>query len=156
MGTLGKYLHEARVARGFDLREAAQQTRISAQYLKALEEEDFSKLPGEVFVKGFLKNYAKFLNLDELDVMQRYGELQQKRPQAGQQAPPVPAAAAQEAHRHSSKFPLEPVLWGAGIVAVLVLFFFSAFPTRRSAKRSPALAACGVVSPARESGTTSR
>jgi transcriptional regulator with XRE-family HTH domain len=131
MGTLGKYLYDARVARGFDLREAAQQTRISAQYLKALEEEDFSKLPGEVFVKGFLKNYAKFLHLDELEIMQRYGEILQKRSPTSQPATTVPAAAAEEVHRPASKFPLEPVLWAAGIVVVLVLFFFSAFPSRR-------------------------
>jgi len=75
MGTLGEYLRSAREARGIDLREAAQQTRISFTYLKALEAEDFTKLPGEVFVKGFLKNYGKFLRLDELEVMKRFEEL---------------------------------------------------------------------------------
>ncbi len=43
MGTLGQYLRSAREARGIDLRDAAQQTRISFNYLKALEEEDFSQ-----------------------------------------------------------------------------------------------------------------
>jgi cytoskeletal protein RodZ len=133
MGTLGKYLQDARVARGIDLREAAQQTRISAQYLKALEAEDFTKLPGEVFVKGFLKNYAKFLRLDEPEIMQLYAEIQQKSTTA---APPpaVPTAATaieEEVHPVPSKFPLEPVLWAAGIVVVLALFLFSAFPVRQ-------------------------
>jgi len=52
MGTLGEYLRSAREKRGLDLRDAAQQTRISFTYLKALEEEDFSKLPGEVLSGG--------------------------------------------------------------------------------------------------------
>src|SRR3990172_5593198 len=75
MGTLGQYLRSAREARGLDLRDAAQQTRIGIAYIKALEDEDFSRLPGEVFVKGFLKNYGKFLRLDDAEVMKRYGEL---------------------------------------------------------------------------------
>ena len=54
MGKLGQCLRETREARGIDLRDAAQQTRIGVNYLKALEEQDFSRLPGEVFVKGFL------------------------------------------------------------------------------------------------------
>ncbi len=136
MGTLGQYLHNARVAHGIDLREAAQQTRISIHYLKALEEEDFSKLPGEVFVKGFLKNYGKFLGLDESEVMQLYAEMQ------AQPAPPAPAAGipvhAEEAvteekidHFPSSKFPLEPFIWGSGIAILLILFLFVAIPSRR-------------------------
>jgi len=140
MGTLGKYLQDARVARGIDLREAAQQTRISAQYLKALEAEDFSKLPGEVFVKGFLKSYGKFLRLDEPEIMQRYAEIQQKRTSAAPPAHDVPSTAAtateEEVHHVPSKFPLEPVLWVAGILVVLVLFLFAAFPARQHVKEA--------------------
>jgi len=130
MGTLGHYLRTAREARGIDLRDAAQQTRISINYLKALEEEDFAKLPGEVFVKGFLKSYGKFLLLDEAEVMKRFGEL---RPQAGVAVAPVekePAPVVAE-QKGRSGFPLEPVLWGAGICIALVLFLFTALPERR-------------------------
>ncbi len=127
MGTLGQYLQDARNARGIDLREAAQQTRISLQYLQALEDEDFSKLPGPVFVKGFLKNYGKFLNLNEAEVMKRYGELQQN---------PIPAVnavqteppAAQAEQAKSSKLPIEPLLWAAAIIVVLMVFLFTALP----------------------------
>ena len=129
MGTLGRYLQDARNARGIDLREAAQQTRISLQYLKALEDEDFSKLPGEVFVRGFLKNYGKFLCLNEAEVMKRYGELQQKPIPAVNAAQPeqTPVAPAAEQVR-SSKLPIEPFIWGAGIIVVLVVFLFTALP----------------------------
>jgi hypothetical protein len=136
MGTLGKYLQDARVARKIELREAAQQTRINAQYLRALEEEDFSKLPGDVFVKGFLKSYGKFLQLDEQDVMQRYTETRQKI--VSPSPPPVHVVTAavattdeEKVYDAPSKFPLEPVLWAVGIVAVLILFLFSAFPKRQ-------------------------
>ncbi len=137
MGTVGKYLQDARVARGIDLREAAQQTRISPRYLKALEAEDFSQLPGEVFVKGFLKSYGKFLQLPESEIMERYAQIQQKNTSAAPPAPAVPAATTvAEVHHVPSKFPLEPMLWVAGIVVVLVLFLFSAFPRRQHVKET--------------------
>ncbi len=139
MGTVGKYLQDARVARGIDLREAAQQTRISPRYLKALEAEDFSKLPGEVFVKGFLKSYGKFLQLPESEIMERYAQIQQKNTSAVPPTPAVPVdttAAVEEVQHAPSKFPLEPILWAAGIVVILVLFLFSAFPRRQHVKEA--------------------
>ncbi len=146
MGTLGRYLHDARVARGIDLREAAQQTRISLQYLRALEEEDFKKLPGDVFVKGFLKNYGKYLRLDEAELMKQYSELLQKPSPVGVASQDKQAAEAEKPSR-SSKIPIEPFIWGAGIVIILIVFLLIALParhpkeTRKAAESPPAPAA---------------
>ncbi len=144
MGTLGKFLRDTRESAGIDLRDAAQQTRIGIQYLKALEAEDFSKLPGAVFVRGFLKSYGKFLHLDEAEVMRRYAEMQQAPPPppgAVAQAPapqPVPVsvstpqAVEEEVEpSHSEKIPIEPFIWGAGILIILVIALFSALPQRQ-------------------------
>jgi transcriptional regulator with XRE-family HTH domain len=131
MGSLGQYLRSAREARGMNLHDAAQHTRISAAYLKALEEEDFSKLPGEVFVKGFLKNYGKFLRLDESQIMKKYGEL--SAPMSGVAVPVAeeePEAPAREQKKPQSTS-IEPFLWGAGIVVALILFLFTSLPGRR-------------------------
>ncbi len=131
MGTLGQYLRSAREARGIDLHEAAQQTRIGINYLKALEEEDFSRLPGEVFVKGFLKNYGKFLRLDESQVMKKYGELRAPKSEAGSVAAKEPAAAGSEQKTpRSTTTTIEPFLWGTGIVIALILFMFTSLPER--------------------------
>jgi transcriptional regulator with XRE-family HTH domain len=134
MGTLGQYLYNARLAKQIDLRDAAQQTRISIQYLRALEEEDFSKLPGEVFVKGFLKNYGRFLNLDESEVMKKYAQL---KPQAASPATPAPNAdiALVPDERETRKgIPIEPFVWGAVILILLLVFLFSSLPSRLSKK----------------------
>jgi transcriptional regulator with XRE-family HTH domain len=130
MGTLGQYLRSAREARGIDLHDAAQQTRIGIAYLKALEEEDFSKLPGEVFVKGFLKNYGKFLRLDEAQVLKKYGELRSPKSEAGTTVEKEPAIAGSEQKKTRSTT-IEPFLWGAGIVIALIVFLFTALPGRR-------------------------
>jgi len=137
MGTLGQLLRGARESLGIELRDAAQQTRISHNYLQALEEEDFSKLPGEVFVKGFLKNYGKFLGLDESEVLKRYEEL--RRPGSAQQ---VPATAAEKEETEPAIEPkekktlIEPFIWAAGIVVMIGIFFFTALP-RRHAPETP-------------------
>ena len=129
MGTLGQYLRSAREARGIDLHEAAQQTRISIVYLRALEAEDFSRLPGEVFVKGFLKNYGKFLHLDESQVMKRYGELNVPKSEAAPVVEKEPVAASSEKKAPRSTR-IEPFLWGTGIVIALILFMFTSLPER--------------------------
>jgi len=138
MGTLGQYLRSAREARGIDLREAAQQTRIGFNYLKALEEEDFSRLPGEVFVKGFLKNYGKFLRLDEVEVMKRFEELRavKSAPVATVNKEPAVAGGKKKTPQLTS---IEPFLWGGGIVIALILFVFTALPERHKRETQKAV-----------------
>jgi transcriptional regulator with XRE-family HTH domain len=134
MGTLGTYLREAREARKVDLRDAAQQTRISLQYLKALEEEKFAKLPGEVFVKGFLKNYASFLKLDVAEVMAQYEELKPKKtvPLGSTTSSGEKAAAPEEPEVvKKAPLPIEPFVWAAGILIALILFVLFAMPSKQ-------------------------
>ncbi len=139
MGTLGKYLREARELCGVDLRDAAQQTRISIRYLKALEEEDFSRLPGEIFVKGFLKNYAKFLRLDQSEVIKKYSELIPSRSSLiTTAAPEGEQVAGNEKQTAAPKISLESIAWTAGIAIALVLFLFAALPARRPGETRPA------------------
>lgn len=61
---LGSYLKNLREEKNISLEAAASTTGISLKYLKALEAEDFEKLPGLVYAKNFLKNYITFLGGD--------------------------------------------------------------------------------------------
>ncbi len=70
--SLGSLLRRAREERNIDLDEAVRATRIRRQNLEALENDEWSKLPSEVFVKGFLKSYAGFLGLDKEMVLNYY------------------------------------------------------------------------------------
>ena len=63
--SLGSLLRRSREERHIDLDEAVSATRIRRNYLEALENEEWSKLPSQVFVKGFLRSYAEFLGLDK-------------------------------------------------------------------------------------------
>lgn len=64
MFEIGSTLREARLRRRLDFRQVEQATKIRTRYLRALEEEDFEALPAETYVRGFLRAYADFLELD--------------------------------------------------------------------------------------------
>lgn len=64
MRTIGQILKEAREANLYTLDEVERHTKIRKELLKALEEDNYAKLPPLTFIQGFIKNYAKFLHLD--------------------------------------------------------------------------------------------
>lgn len=72
MDELGNILREAREAKGLTLSEVQDQTRISAKFLSAMENGEYSLLPTPVHVRGYLRNYARFLNLDPNPLLERY------------------------------------------------------------------------------------
>lgn len=73
--TLGEKLRQAREARGISVSEVAEQTRISALYIKSIEEDDYRTLPGGIFNKGFVKSYARYVGIDEQEALQDYAAL---------------------------------------------------------------------------------
>ena len=64
MFAIGSSLKDARLRKGLDLPTAAEATKIRTRHLQALEDEQFDVLPGQTYVRGFLKTYADFLGLD--------------------------------------------------------------------------------------------
>ncbi len=66
---LPERLLAARERKGVDLYRAERDTKIRARYLAALERGDYRELPGAVYTKGFLRNYALYLGLDPDEVL---------------------------------------------------------------------------------------
>ena len=64
MARLGDALRAQRERMGITLEQAAEDTRIRDKFLRALESGDYQTLPGVVYTKGFLRNYADYLGLD--------------------------------------------------------------------------------------------
>ncbi len=91
--SLPERLYEARERKGVDLYRAERDTKIRARYLGALERGDYKDLPGAVYTKGFLRNYALYLGLDPDEVL---GQWRRERSD-GKELPPaivVPRAIA--------------------------------------------------------------
>lgn len=68
----GPLLRQIREAVGVELREVAERSKIGMAYLQALENEQFQRLPAQVYVRGFLAEYARALGLDADRVKQTY------------------------------------------------------------------------------------
>lgn len=68
----GRDLQQQRVKRGVELEAIAASTRVSIRYLRALEDERSSDLPGGVFNKGVLRSYCQFVGLEEREWMDRF------------------------------------------------------------------------------------
>lgn len=80
MDELGHILREARETKGLTLQEVQEKTRINTRYLEALENGDYENLPTPVHVRGFLRNYARFLGLDPQPLLDRYEYGQSNKP----------------------------------------------------------------------------
>lgn len=70
--TVGAMLRQRRDQKRMSLAEVSRVTRIPVPSLEAIERDHFDDLPGEVFVRGFLKAYAQALGLSQEDVLARY------------------------------------------------------------------------------------
>lgn len=73
-GTFGENLRREREMRGVSLEEVANATRISTRFLHALENEQWERLPGGVFNRGFVRAVAHFLGLNEDALMAEYAQ----------------------------------------------------------------------------------
>jgi hypothetical protein len=71
-GVDGRFLSAVRELRKRSLDELADETRISLRYLHALESNDFDSLPAETFVRGYVKELARALEIHEVDVVEGY------------------------------------------------------------------------------------
>jgi cytoskeleton protein RodZ len=69
---IGAYLREARERAGITLREVAAATKISVPALEALERNDVGRLPGGIFVRAFVRAYARHVGLDPDDTVRRF------------------------------------------------------------------------------------
>ena len=71
-GTFGERLKRERELREVTLEEVSKATRISSRFLQALEDEDWEKLPGGVFGRGFVRTIARYLGLSEEGFLAEY------------------------------------------------------------------------------------
>ncbi len=74
MASIGQDLKRERELRGISLQEIADSTRISLKFLQAVEEDRLDIIPGQFFIRGILRSYAKSIGLDENQVLNKYQE----------------------------------------------------------------------------------
>jgi len=72
MESIGEFFRQVRETKGLTIDEVASKTRIRSDFVKALEDGNFAKLPDQVFARGFVRSYARSLGLDEDDAIHRF------------------------------------------------------------------------------------
>lgn len=130
---LGDYLKNARLKKNISLEEINRETKIRIKYLNAIEEGNFDAIPGgEVYLKGFLKNYAEAVGLDSKEILRRYKEIStpkmQEFPQEQNVAVEKDRQFIIDEERPKSKLPKIPLLLG-GLVLVIALVALSFLKT---------------------------
>jgi cytoskeleton protein RodZ len=87
---LGSKLKREREGRALGLRDVSRVTKIPERSLTRLEEGKWEELPGEVFIRGFLRSYARCVGLDGEELVRQYGQLAVKpRSPASGSSPPL-------------------------------------------------------------------
>jgi hypothetical protein len=125
MQPIGERLREARMRQGRDITEVEVATKIRAKYLRALENDEFSMLPGSTYVKSFLRTYAEYLGLDAHLLVEEFRAQHEPRGEGEMPsfAPPSRARPARERRGvGGSPTALSPgLLVAGGVVLVLLL-----------------------------------
>ena len=113
--TVGSILRRQRETKRMGLAEVSRVTRIPLGTLEAIEQDHFDDLPGEVFVKGFLKSYAQTVGLVPDDVVARYSSSRRVT-----DVNPLPVASPVQAAREG-----QSRRFGVAIALVLLLILFT-------------------------------
>ena len=80
--SLSQQLITLRESCDLNIEQLADITKIRAEFIEALENEDFSKLPGLVFAKGFVKNLARFYKISDTSLLQAFDKICNEKDQA--------------------------------------------------------------------------
>ncbi|MEA2787389.1 MAG: hypothetical protein QOF71_3493 [Candidatus Eremiobacteraeota bacterium] len=116
MSALGEEFRSAREARGLTLSDVAEQIHIRSVYLNAIENEDWKSIGAPVYVRGFIRTYARFLGKDAEDAVGRFNQT------SPVERPVVPSASAATLSDNERS---GPSLWAiaATLAAVLLVGF---------------------------------
>ncbi|HUS16403.1 MAG TPA: RodZ domain-containing protein [Chloroflexia bacterium] len=148
MAGAGEILKQARESRGLLLEEVAQATRIRVEYLVSIEAEQYTKLPGDVYTRGFLRNYAGFLGIDSAEVIAAYearNDPPRKRVRSGAPPPPPPQRRPEAIHIQplsptpvNTRVRYAPSFWLMGLLAfVLLIVSYLGYNAYTGASRLP-------------------
>jgi cytoskeleton protein RodZ len=142
MGTFGDKLKREREMRGITLDEIAESTKIARRHLEAIEKENFDALPGRVFIKGFIRSYARFIGIDEEQAVADYAELFKEEPVEAEKFPlEIHEQPDRELNPKRSHLPLI----GAVVALVLVMASYTVWRSKHRALETESVSASTAV-----------
>lgn len=110
MSGIGEQLRKAREAKGLSISDIEKATKIQSRYLEAIENNDFDKLPGDFYVRAFIRQYAQIVGLDGKELLSQYqGEVAYEVTSEVSQPEESPAQEVHEEAHEEQAAPVEPV-----------------------------------------------
>lgn len=113
MLSIGEKLIEAREKKGQSLKDAEKETKIRAKYLEALEQNKFNLIPGDAYVKIFIREYAQFLGIDPAPLVNEYVENFES-PSVNEKLTPINIHPPKKRYKKVVSFLLIALLFAAG------------------------------------------
>lgn len=120
---VGDYLRQAREARGLQVGDIAQTLKLGPRQVEALECGDWKKLPGQTFIRGFVRNYARLVQLDPAPLMGQLDRVLEK-PTDNLAVQEVRPASMPHSGGSASRRDRQVMLVGVGFVALAALIYF--------------------------------
>lgn len=120
---VGQQLRQAREARGLQLAEIAQALKLGQRQVEALESGDWKGLPGNTFIRGFVRNYARLIQIDPAPLMAQLDQVLEK-PVNTLAVSDAPPAAMPQPGSAGSRHSRQVVLLGGVIVALAAAAYF--------------------------------
>lgn len=120
MKTIGNLLKKRREQLGLSLEEAEENLRIRRKYLAGLEEDNFDRFPSTIYIKGFLRNYCRFLELDEEKVLAIF----RRQFNAEERRRIIPLGIAKPLDEPWFKITPQRAAVTAALIIIAVLFFY--------------------------------
>lgn len=152
MAGLGERFRAAREARGLSLSEVSEQIRIRSVYLAAIEEERWSAIGAPVYIRGFLRTYARFLGLDPEEIVADFNAVTAPA-QTGEEPETEPERAPIRSSRRGKSGSV--LVWTAALVAVLLVAFvvYNELTMRRESGNTVAGASAAPAATANDSSS---
>lgn len=120
---VGEQLAAARQARGLAVLDIAQALKLGPRQVEALENGDWQVLPGQTFVRGFVRNYARLVQIDPAPLMMQLDGVLEK-PVSGLSVPEVRPASMPLTGGSASRRDRAVMLTGGGLVLLAALAYF--------------------------------
>jgi cytoskeleton protein RodZ len=153
MDEIGARLREARMRLKVDINEVETRTKIRAKYLRAMENEEWDLLPGEVYVRSFLRTYADFLGLDSRELLDDFRRRYES--PSDHEAPPIAPPSRERRERERARGPRRGVpgwvIIGVVLLIVVAVLYLVGDPGNKSAQNHAVVPPAHTTHVARDS-----
>jgi cytoskeletal protein RodZ len=158
---IGKSLHDARVSKGMSLEDIQKTTKIQKHYLEAIEQENFDELPGNFYVRAFIKQFADAVGLNGVELLNEHDDdlpdtqsQEYKAEVSGEEVSRRIEIQNKEQRRNALRRYLPTIGIIAGIIVVVGIIWGVVVSTNKSSQTSISSSSVSVTGSSESSSST--